>query len=172
MLLDPFLSPCSRITMWLYMLLQIISRLLAFMLFTLFWGPGNFFPLMIFILIHMVLYGFIHVVFSEDSAYWRNGYYLKFCHNVMLNSFSSIYFHNYIRYDEMPDLQKSKDQQKNSEMVDYQRPGLHISTFLRQAVFDIFYTLEYVVLLAFGFSAQVKQLKGKIWNTLFNTESA
>jgi hypothetical protein len=27
---------------------------LAFMLFTLFWGPGNFYPLMIFIGVHLV----------------------------------------------------------------------------------------------------------------------
>ena len=36
--------------------------------------------------------------------------------------------------------------------------GLHISTFLRQLMFDILYTLEYVVLLAFGFSSEVKDL--------------
>ena len=30
------------------------------------------------------------------------GYYLKFFHNVMMNSFATIYFHNYLRLDEMP----------------------------------------------------------------------
>ena len=31
-----------------------------------------------------------------------SGYYLKFFHNVMMNSFATIYFHNYLRLDEMP----------------------------------------------------------------------
>ena len=30
------------------------------------------------------------------------GHYLKFFHNVMMNSFATIYFHNYLRLDEMP----------------------------------------------------------------------
>ena len=49
MLLDITVSPCSRIIMCLFMLFQVVARLLAFMLFTLFWGPGNFYPLMIFV---------------------------------------------------------------------------------------------------------------------------
>ncbi len=36
--------------------------------------------------------------------------------------------------------------------------GLHISTFLRQLMFDTLYALEYVVLLTFGFSSEVKDL--------------
>ena len=36
--------------------------------------------------------------------------------------------------------------------------GLHISTFLRQLMFDSLYALEYVILLAFGFSSDVKDL--------------
>jgi hypothetical protein len=76
------------------------------MLFTLFWGPGNFYPLMIFVGIHMALAAVLHIVFSEDIIYWRKGHYLKFFHNVMMNSFASIYFHNYLRFDEMPVTKK------------------------------------------------------------------
>ena len=52
---------------------QVVARLLAFMLFTLYWGPGNFYPLMIFVVIHMILGGTLHIVFSEDLAFYRNG---------------------------------------------------------------------------------------------------
>lgn len=72
------------------------------MLFTLFWGPGNFYPLMIFIAVHLVIAATFHVIFSEDIAYWRQGRYVKFMHNVALNALASIYFHNYLRFDEMP----------------------------------------------------------------------
>ena len=40
----------------------------------------------------------------------------------------------------------------------FNSPGLHISTFLRQLTFDILYAVEYVILLAFGFSSDVKDL--------------
>ena len=36
--------------------------------------------------------------------------------------------------------------------------GLHISTFLRQLTFDTLYAVEYVILLGFGFSSDVKDL--------------
>ena len=121
------------------------------MLFTLYWGPGNFYPLMIFVLIHMILASVIHIVFSEDLAYWQKGHYLKFFHNVMMNSFASIYFHNYLRFDEMP-------QADQGDFIDSQRPGLHISTFLRQFVFDVLYALEFAILLFFGFSSDVQDL--------------
>ena len=102
MYLDITISPCSRIIMCVWMFLQVMARLLAFMLFTLYWGPGNFYPLMIFVLIHMIIASIIHVAFSEDLAFWKKAQYLKFFHNVLLNSFASMYFHNYLRFDEMP----------------------------------------------------------------------
>ena len=52
--LDISVSPFSRIIMWLFMFCQIMARLFAFMLFTLYWEPGQFYPLMLFLsLIHI-----------------------------------------------------------------------------------------------------------------------
>lgn len=202
MLLDITISPCSRIIMCVFMLFRVVARLLAFMLFTLFWGPGNFYPLMIFVGIHMVLAAILHIVFSEDIIYWRKGLYLKFLHNVMMNSFASIYFHNYLRFDEMPVTKKkmaavNKDvvitsdgtkentttstvlspskevkiggfeKSSDVEFIDSQRPGLHISTFMRQVSFDILYSVEYVVLLSFGFSSDVKDLTDESRKPIF-----
>ncbi|CAM6053917.1 unnamed protein product [Sphagnum tenellum] len=168
MLLDITVSPCSRIVMCFFMLFQVVARLLAFMLFTLFWGPGNFYPLLIFVGIHMILAATLHIVFSEDIVFFKKGLYLKFFHNVMINSFASIYFHNYLRFDEMPITRKpdsahaqlgtmsptatcqqskieiGEKSEETFEFIDGQRPGLHISTFLRQLMFDILYSIEYV----------------------------
>ena len=107
MLLDITVSPCSRITMFLYMLMQIIARLLAFQLFALYWGPGQLYPLVIFVLIHMSVSAVMHVFFSEDLYYVRKGKILKFFHNTIMNSFATIYFHNYLRMDEMPPICRS-----------------------------------------------------------------
>ena len=142
MYLDIFASPFSRIVMVTYMILSIIARLLSFMIFSLYWSPGDFYPVIIFVLIHMVISAGIHVVFSEDIAYWKKHQYGKFFHNVLMNSFACIYFHNYLRFEE-------------EEIVHLQPPGTHISTFVRQLLFETLYVLEFVILLSLGFSANV-----------------
>ena len=48
--LDICVSPFSRILMCIWMTLQITARLLAFMLFAVYWGPGNIYPLFLFTL--------------------------------------------------------------------------------------------------------------------------
>jgi hypothetical protein len=156
MLLDITVSPCSRVTMFLYMLMQIIAWLLAFQLFALYWGPGQLYPLVIFVVIHMLVSGIMHVFFSDDLFFVRKGKYLKFLDNTMMNAFATIYFHNYLRMDEMPRIGRAQDRQRDiREEVDTQTPGLHISTFIRQTAFDILYYSEFVVLLGFGFSAPI-----------------
>jgi len=159
MLLDITVSPCSRVTMFFYMLMQIIARLLAFQLFALYWGPGQLYPLVIFVVIHMFISSIVHVFYSEDLHYVRKGKYLKFAHNTMMNAFATIYFHNYLRMDEMPRIGRNQDTEKSEsidiEEADAQTPGLHISTFTRQIAFDILYFSEFVVLLGYGFSAQI-----------------
>ena len=47
------------------------------------------------------------------------------------------------------------------KFIDSQRPGLHISTILRQIMFDVLYGVEFVVLLTFGFSSDVKVISKK-----------
>ena len=42
-----------------------------------------------------------------------------------------------------------------NDEIDAQSPGLHISTFIRQTAFDILYLTEFIILLGFGFSAQI-----------------
>ena len=46
--------------------------------------------------------------------------------------------------------------QESVKFIDSQRPGLHISTILRQIMFDVLYGVEFVILLSFGFSSDVK----------------
>ena len=79
----------------------------------------------------------------------------------MMNSFATIYFHNYLRMDEMPPVESEKND------LDAQSPGLHISTFIRQTAFDILYFVEFIILLGFGFSAQIVR-DGYLHNYTYN----
>ena len=106
--LDITISPFLRILMCIWMILLLVARLLAFMLFAVYWGPGNIYVLMVFAAIHVILALVIHLIFSEDIAFLKKGLYLKFFHNVMLNACSSMFFHNYLRLDEMPIDKKLK----------------------------------------------------------------
>ena len=162
MLLDVTVSPFSRAIMFFYMIMHIVARLLAFQLFALFWGPGQLYPLVIFVVIHMFISSVVHIFFSEDLYYVRKGKYLKFLHNTLMNAFATIYFHNYLRMDEMPRIGSRRQNLGTEDEVDHdkdvgdaQTPGLHISTFTRQLAFDILYFVEFVVLLGCGFNAQI-----------------
>ena len=106
--LDICVSPVSRILMCIWMILQLTARLLAFMLFAVYCGPGNIYGLMIFAAVHIMLALVIHLIFSEDIAFFKKGRYLKFFQNVMLNAFSSMFFHNYLRLDQMPNDKQLK----------------------------------------------------------------
>ena len=53
------------------------------------------------------------------------------------------------------DVEKNVD----GEFIDSQRPGLRISTFFRQLLFDVLYVLEFVFLLWFGLSAKVEEFR-------------
>ena len=100
--LDITVSPFLRILMCIWMILLLVARLLAFMLFSVYWGPGEIKGLMVFAAVHVILASVIHLIFSEDITFLKKGCYLKFFHNVMLNAFSSMFFHNYLRLDQMP----------------------------------------------------------------------
>ena len=60
--------------------------------------------------------------------------------------------------NQMNNHSPSIDERKEDavKFIDSQRPGLHISTILRQIMFDVLYGVEFVVLLTFGFSSDVK----------------
>ena len=81
----------------------------------------------------------------------------------MMNSFATIYFHNYLRMDEMPNEKEITE----NHQKDAQSPGLHISTFIRQTAFDILFFIEFVILLGFGFSAQIVK-DGYLHNYTYN----
>ena len=173
-------SPFTRIVMVVYMLLQIMSRLLLFQFFAYYWDPGYLYPIMLLILGHMFVSAVIHIIFSEDLCYFRKKEYGKFFHNVLMNSLANIYFHNYLRMDERPEITKRsedienqmaqkteshEEEEKNknpllnsatkNENIDEQMHagrGIHISTFFRQFTFDILFLVETIVLVEVAFS--------------------
>ena len=78
-------------------LFQIIGRLFILVLFAYSFGPGNYFPLLIFIASHILLMSALHFVFSDAKKYWQKGGFLNFVHYLIGNGLANIYIHNWIR---------------------------------------------------------------------------
>ena len=49
--------------------------------------------------------------------------------------------------------------EERDKLIDSQRPGLRISTFFRQLLFDLLYVVEFLILITFGLLAEVKEFK-------------
>ncbi len=47
----------------------------AFQLFALYWGPGNLYPLVVFVLIHMFISAIVHTLFSGEFSF-NKSYFL------------------------------------------------------------------------------------------------
>ena len=89
-----------RSVLFLSVLFTIIGRLFILVLFAYSFGPGNYFPLLIFIGAHILLMSALHFVFSDAKKYWQKGGFLNlsFFHYLIGNGLANIYIHNWIRY--------------------------------------------------------------------------
>ena len=86
-----------RLVLFLSVLFQIIGRLFVLVLFAYSWGPGHYYPVLIFIAAHIILMSTLHFVFSDAKKYWREGGLLSFIHYLIGNGLANIYIHNWIR---------------------------------------------------------------------------
>ena len=88
-----------RSVLFLSVLFQIIGRLFILVLFAYSFGPGNYYPLLIFIAAHILLMSALHFVFSDAKKYWQKGGFLNlsFFHYLIGNGLANIYIHNWIR---------------------------------------------------------------------------
>ena len=90
-----------RAVLFLSVLFQIIGRLFILVLFSYSFGPGEYYPLLVFLALHILLMTVLHFVFSDAKVYWEKGGFLKlgFFHYMIGNGLANIYIHNWIRMD-------------------------------------------------------------------------
>jgi len=134
-----------KAVLYLAILFQILSRLFIFVIFAFSFGPGEYHPLLFTMMGHCLLMMILHYVFSDAKEYWKNGV-IPFLHYVVGNGFANIYIHNWIRMD--PFLSN-----KNN-------PKQHISTFVRQLIFDLVFFFENLILLSIALSKWISKANG------------
>lgn len=136
-----------RAVLFLSVLFQIIGRLFILVLFSYSFGPGMYFPILIFLAVHILVMTVLHFVFSDAKMYWEKGGFLNlsFFHYMIGNGLANIYIHNWIRMDPL--------------LIQYAKPLQHVSTLMRQLVFDIIFALENITLLTIALNSNIKELR-------------
>ena len=95
-----YLSLFSAV-LFLACLFQIIGRIFILVLFAYSFGPGKYYPLLVFLGSHIILMTILHFIFSDGKQYWKDGGFLNFSffHYMLGNGLANIYIHNWIRMD-------------------------------------------------------------------------
>eukprot|EP00095_Tigriopus_kingsejongensis_P008429 maker-scaffold1302_size49677-snap-gene-0.18 protein:Tk08429 transcript:maker-scaffold1302_size49677-snap-gene-0.18-mRNA-1 annotation:"hypothetical protein DAPPUDRAFT_43071" len=140
-----------RSILFLSVLFQIVGRLFILVLFSYSFGPGMYFPLLIFLGGHILVMFVLHFVFSDAKKYWKKGGFLNlsFYHYMLGNSLANIYIHNWIRMDPL--------------LIQYAKPLQHVSTLVRQLVFDLVFAAENIVLLVIAISSNILEVQENKW---------
>ena len=127
-------NPMGRILLLLSNILQVSSRLVAFILFAYSRGDGNFWPMFVIVLIHIAFMSLIHFyqINKNADANDRRKTPCLLTYQSILNGISNLYLRNLIL--PLPDREKNKDKDKNE-------------SFHHQLLVDIVFTLENVIII-------------------------
>ena len=146
--LDFGVNALGRILLLFANVLQISSRLVAFVLFAYSWGDGNFWPAFVFVLIHIIVMSAFHLYKTEDIKCCKLNGIAVF--QGLLNGISNLYMYNLIL--PLPSKEKKKQLIKRKK-----------GTFNDQLIVDGLFVLENLAIIVI---ASVCLNIGDIWPLL------
>ena len=141
--LDLTVSPLSRAVLFLSDLLFIISRMNCLIIYMYWFGPGQFYPGIVFLMIHLIIMIVLHIIFMEEFNwswnYFKGAQSLTFAHACFLNGLANMFSNNgaVIMADSITKQDKGK-------------------TFIRHLVYDSIFVCEIIVLAVFGFHLHIE----------------
>jgi hypothetical protein len=164
--LDLTVSPISRVVLFFSDLLFILSRINFLVLFMYFFGPGQFYPGIIFLVSHSVIMMFFHVYFREKKISHQDDehqdYQTRSCcdvvkkrmmkiHEVLLNGLANMFSNNgYLIISEEKQMTNKR-------------------TFKHHLMYDLVFLTENAVLAGFGYMVDLKdddQIDAKIYTII------
>ena len=114
-------NPIGRMLLLLANLLQITSRLLALVLYAYQFGAGNFWPMILSVMIHICLMSLLHYKTSDE---WKmdtfKGKPYKIGYHCLINGISNLYLHNRIVHINIASSELRKAQHKNVRRISRQ----------------------------------------------------
>ena len=147
--LDLSVNFLGRVCLQLSAFLQISCRLLTFVLLAYCCGPGEFWPMVVVLLIHIVLMSSLHYHFATDEMRfqtWKSGNIIKnlrLVHHCILNGIGNIYIPNRITY--MDSKTEAERMKLKFEKHYYIETG--ISTFWRQVISNLIFASENMLII-------------------------
>ena len=132
--LDLSVAPVSRAVLLVSDLSFILSRIHFLILFMYYFGKGQFFPGMLFLLFHLILMICLHIRFSNDyQEFWERNHPVQFLHSCFLNGLSNLIVNNGV--DILAPDTNDKGGKKN---------------YWRNITYDLIFIAENIFLGAFG----------------------
>ena len=131
-------APFSRATLLLSALLLIISRVNCLILFMYYFGPGEFYPGMVFLFVHLILMICLHLIFHDDVIHFNEGNYFRFFHGCFLNGLANMFNNN------------------GDVIMENERRTDNINTFACHFAYDCVFLLEHIILSSYGRSLDVQ----------------
>ena len=131
----------GRMTLFLSNLLQITSRLFALILYAYSFGAGQFWPMMLSVIIHILLMAFLHYLTSNEwSLDTFYGKPWKILYHCLINGICNLYLHNHIKQINS----ESSERMKNIEQKIY-------GTIFKQILFDTIFVIENLAIILLVF---------------------
>ena len=145
--LDFSANAAGRICLLVSSFLQITCRLLAFVFLAYCFGPGEFWPMVALLQLHILLMASLHSVTSHQMLKRSSNWIvrLRLLHHCVLNGIANIYLHNCITYlDEKAEADRKKKRQEDKDYEEEKK-----TTFRRQAIFNVIFIVENILIIAF-----------------------
>ena len=141
-------NPIGRFSLLLANLLQISSRLLAFIIYAYTFGDGNFWPMIVTVMGHILLMSVLHYFTSDEweLKIFRN-HYFRIGYHCLINGISNLYLHNWI-------IQMSKVNYDNRIIVNQEQTTRKLKkdgTAFRQTLFDAILVIENLIILIIAY---------------------
>ena len=144
-------NPAGRFTLFFSNLMQITSRLFAFVLYAYTFKDGNFWPMIATLVLHILIMSLLHFLTSDewtlDTFRNRN---TKIGYHCLINGICNLYLHNWIGH--------IKGKEAGRKIL-IKKAG----TSFRQVVFDLIFVLENTIIVIMAFIYLVEYLPSSLF---------
>ena len=141
----------GRLTLFFSNLLQITSRLFALILYAYTFKNGNFWPMIVSVVAHILIMSVLHFLTSDEWTLdtFRNKY-LKIGYHCLINGICNLYLHNWIGHIKGKESRKRKLIKKSG-------------TSFRQIIFDLIFILENTIIVVMAYIYLAEYLTGSLF---------
>ena len=139
--LDVAVAPVSRAVLFFSDLFLIVARMNCLVIFMYSFGPGQFYPGMIFLAIHFGIMVILHTCFTSELTLLKECHYVRFIHGCLLNGLANMFSNN------GDVIMVNRDSTKKKK------------TLVRHAVYDFVFLMELIILAIRGYGLDIAPIE-------------